>query len=299
MNLDINGMQAFLAIAEHGSFIRGAAVLNITQTAISHRLRKFEENLGVQLIERTTRHVQLTKTGTVFLPRIRNALKECSTCVVEIKELSRSNHDILNIGCLPTLSKKILIPPLEMLRSHMPNVIIRLFDSPAPMILDLVLKKEIEFGVSFIREDDPRIIGKSLIKSPIACICSVNHPFASRASIEPIELCDVPLIRLAQDDVFQRLIEERFVFEDKCLVWHYQVQQAITAIRMAGANLGVAILPAFSIDPVHDVDVVAIPIAQPRLLGSLGIIRLKDNPLSIAALKLQELIEAGFSVQSV
>ena len=69
MRLDILGLQAFLAIAERGSFHKAAAHLGITQTALSHRLRKFEDYLGVTLLQRTTRQVSLTPTGLELLPR--------------------------------------------------------------------------------------------------------------------------------------------------------------------------------------------------------------------------------------
>ena len=60
------GLQAFVSIAERGSFHAAASHLNLSQTALSHRIRKLEDGLGIQLLQRTTRQVSLTKAGTAI-----------------------------------------------------------------------------------------------------------------------------------------------------------------------------------------------------------------------------------------
>jgi DNA-binding transcriptional LysR family regulator len=76
MRLDFLGLEAFLAVAERGSFHRAAAHLSITRTALSHRIRKFEEELREKLFIRTTRSVALTPAGLALLPRTRQLLGE-------------------------------------------------------------------------------------------------------------------------------------------------------------------------------------------------------------------------------
>ncbi|MFP3248508.1 MAG: LysR family transcriptional regulator, partial [Paraburkholderia sp.] len=71
MKIDTLGVQAFIAIADRGSFQSAANALHVTQTAITQRLRKLEDFLGVTLIERTTRSIALTPTGRDFLPQAR------------------------------------------------------------------------------------------------------------------------------------------------------------------------------------------------------------------------------------
>lgn len=64
----MRGLEAFLWVAELGTFGRAAAHLNISQTAVSHRLKKLEESLGLQLFSRSTRQVTLTPAGADLLP---------------------------------------------------------------------------------------------------------------------------------------------------------------------------------------------------------------------------------------
>src|SRR5215831_16056782 len=74
MRIDFLGLQAFLSIAERGSFQRAAAHLNLSQTAVSHRMRKLEDELGIKLFARTTREVTLTRAGIDFLPKAQRAI---------------------------------------------------------------------------------------------------------------------------------------------------------------------------------------------------------------------------------
>ncbi len=78
MRIDFPGLQAFLSIAEQGSFSRAAAHLNLSQTALSHRIKKLEEDLGFQLLARTTRQVALTPAGLELLPTARRMIGEFS-----------------------------------------------------------------------------------------------------------------------------------------------------------------------------------------------------------------------------
>jgi DNA-binding transcriptional LysR family regulator len=83
MKIDILGVQAFIAIADHGAFHRAAQALHITQTALSRRLQNLEAFLGVRLVERTTRSVSVTPIGRNFLPQARRLLTDLGMALIE------------------------------------------------------------------------------------------------------------------------------------------------------------------------------------------------------------------------
>ena len=103
MNVDILGLEAFLAIAQHGRFHKAARALHITQTALTRRLQHFEEVLGVRLVERTTRSVALTPLGENFLPQARRLLGELTAALVEIRETGKAERGDVTIACVPTV----------------------------------------------------------------------------------------------------------------------------------------------------------------------------------------------------
>jgi DNA-binding transcriptional LysR family regulator len=108
MKLDTLGVQAFISIADQASFQRAANELHISQTAITRRLQNLETHLGVKLIERTTRTVALTATGSEFLPQARRLMSELSNALVEIFESGKARRGDVCIACVPTAGIQIL-----------------------------------------------------------------------------------------------------------------------------------------------------------------------------------------------
>src|ERR1700709_851439 len=98
MQIDFLGMQAFLAIVEHGGFQQAAAHLNLSQTAVSHRIRKLEDSLGVSLLARTTRDVTLTDAGRALLPRVRGAIRELELSYDTLRQYQRTAPQWLAFG---------------------------------------------------------------------------------------------------------------------------------------------------------------------------------------------------------
>ena len=108
MKLDTLGVQAFISIADRASFQRAANELHISQTAITRRLQNLEAHLGVKLIERTTRAVALTATGSDFLPQARRLMAELSNALVEIVESGKARRGDVTIACVPTAGIQFL-----------------------------------------------------------------------------------------------------------------------------------------------------------------------------------------------
>jgi len=108
MKIDILGVQAFVAIADKGSFQNAADSLHVTQTAITQRLRKLEDFLGVMLVERTTRSIALSLIGRDFLPQARRLLEELGDALLEIRETGKAERGDVSIACVPTVGVQYL-----------------------------------------------------------------------------------------------------------------------------------------------------------------------------------------------
>src|SRR6202000_3184517 len=131
MRIDFLGLQAFLSIAQRGSFQRAAAHLNLSQTAISHRMRKLEEELGVKLFARTTREVTLTRAGIEFLPKAQKAIAELEQSFDELKQQGASRAARPDIACLPAFAVHYLPPILRRFHNAHPGVEVRIFETPS------------------------------------------------------------------------------------------------------------------------------------------------------------------------
>jgi DNA-binding transcriptional LysR family regulator len=298
MRLDILGMQAFLSIAEHGSFQRAAIALNISQTALSHRIRKFEESVGVELLSRTTRTVSLTEAGISFLPKVREALEHCSACLRDLRSHGLRGSESIAFGCLPSLAMQLLPKSLGTFTVANPLVTLRVFDLVAPKIMEMVASGAIEFGLTFVSAAGPGLRAQPIRRSRYAAICPKAHPLATKKSVSAEDLATLPLIRLGQGDVGHLMLEDALHIKHGSLRWLYEVQQARTAICLVGEGHGIAILPAFAVGLGRDEDVVAVPLDHPRLSITVGILSRQRAPLSLLATKLVDHLRRTVEAQS-
>ena len=88
INFDLNDLQAFRAVVEQGSFRKAADAVRISQPALSRRIEKLEDALGVRLFERTTRKVSLTQAGRGFMPSVERLLDDLDVALLGISEVA-------------------------------------------------------------------------------------------------------------------------------------------------------------------------------------------------------------------
>jgi LysR family glycine cleavage system transcriptional activator len=120
----LSALYAFEATARHLSFSRAAIELNLTQGAISQRIRALEEFLGDKLFVRENNTIRLTETAHEYLRSTRNVITEIM--VATDRAIGRHRGDELTIGCLGTFAIKCLIPLLPSYRKSYPDVAVRL-----------------------------------------------------------------------------------------------------------------------------------------------------------------------------
>lgn len=124
----LNALRAFEATARHLSFTRAAVELNLTQTAVSHRIKELEGMLMVKLFARNQNAIALTDEGRAYLDSIRPALAQIASATDDISSV-RENR--LNITCLSAFAFTCLIPALTDFRDRNPDIALRLMPSAA------------------------------------------------------------------------------------------------------------------------------------------------------------------------
>lgn len=147
----MTGLLALESAARHLSFTQAALELNLTQAAISHRIRTLEETLGTRLFERRRNAIELTEAGRAYLAAIRPTMKALSAATGEITD-GRS-RERLRLTCLSAFANKCLIPALPEFREARPDVSLRLWTINDPHEIE-----KIEADVS-IRYGDGNWLG--------------------------------------------------------------------------------------------------------------------------------------------
>jgi DNA-binding transcriptional LysR family regulator len=291
MRIDFLGLQAFLSIAERGSFQRAAAHLNLSQTAISHRMRKLEDELGLKLFARTTREVTLTRAGIDFLPKAQKAIAELEQSFDELKQQGAKRRDRLDIACLPAFAVNYLPPILSRFRKMHPGVEVRIFEMPSAAIAELVGSGEVEFGFSAMIQTNRWDLDIETISGvPLALACPPGHAFARKRSVSWKELRTTPLIRVGAKTAIRPIIDDAVAATRVSLNWQYEVQNVETAVNLVEVGLGLTIVPTIDVTLHRGKDLVAVPLRAPKVICTYGLVTRRGMPLSAAAAAVRELL---------
>jgi DNA-binding transcriptional LysR family regulator len=295
LRIDFLGLHAFVAIAERGSFQLAAAHLNLSQTALSHRMRKLEDDLGVRLLSRTTREVSLTPAGLELLPKVKGMIEDLSVSLEDLRQQGRIRDGRLAIGCLPTIAAGYLPKALKRFREDHPDVVVRVHDNSATEIAELVNAGTIAFGITLVASHRWDFDIQTLLREPFVLVCRDDQAFAAFSAASWADLQDVPLIRISPHTGNRMIIDDALGSRRESVSWRYEVQHVNTALALVQAGLGMTVVPRLAL---HAADIRGLHVMQlrnPGISRQIGIVTKRSAPLSPLADELRKLIVQEFA----
>jgi DNA-binding transcriptional LysR family regulator len=295
LRIDFLGLHAFVAIAERGSFQLAAAHLNLSQTALSHRMRKLEEDLGVRLLARTTREVSLTPAGLALLPRVKGMIDGLSTSLDELRQHGRDRQEKLAIGCLPTIAAGHLPAALARFRRQYPDVVLRIHDNSATEIAELLNAGTIEFALTLVASHRWDFDIEELIKDPFVLVCREGDPLARTGTATWADLAGVPLVRISPHTGNRMIIDDALGSRRETLSWRYEVQHVNTAVGLVQAGLAATVIPQLALDAADARRLRAVHLRNPGVTRRIGIVSRRSAPLSPLAQELRRLVVKEFA----
>jgi DNA-binding transcriptional LysR family regulator len=292
MKIDTLGVQAFIAIADQGSFSRAASALNVTQTALSRRLQNLEAQLGVKLLERTTRSVSLSALGRDFLPRAQRLLDELALALLEIRETGKSLRGDVTIACVPTVGVVFLPRVVQQYSAQYPANRIRILDHASFDVAAAVLRREAEFGIGMEGLHDPSLSSVPLLDDRFVLACHAEHPLARHKRLAWKQLEAHTLILPGQASGNRALLDRTLQQQPLKLLSFYEVQHSSTALGMAAAGVGAAVVPALAMRPGTDAQLRTIALVEPVVSRTLVLLTRVNAQLTPAAQALYDAIRA-------
>jgi LysR family transcriptional regulator, glycine cleavage system transcriptional activator len=163
----LNGLRAFEAAARHLSFTQAASELNVTQTAISHQIRRLEEELGIRLFVRKNRALALTSEAREYLPGIRAAFNDLRLATDRL--LRRDDNNVLTISTLASLAAKWLLPRLSAFQEAHPEIDVHITTSTA--LIDF-RSGDVDAAIRYGRGHWPGLRAEWLMADEMFPVCS-------------------------------------------------------------------------------------------------------------------------------
>jgi DNA-binding transcriptional LysR family regulator len=205
-------LQAFLAIAQTGSFQQAARKCGVTQSTISRQIQALEADLGLELFHRTT-HAKLTLAGERLLPRVRKICQEWQTATEELTDLIAGKQPELCIAAIHSMCGSYLPPVLQQFCRDYPDVQLRVTslgsDRALKVLKDGLVDLAIVMNNRFLTTGREMVV-EVLYDEPIEVLTAAKHPLAQYESIPWSELIRYPQVVFKDGYGMQRLIQDRF-----------------------------------------------------------------------------------------
>lgn len=232
-------LEIFVVVAELSGFTLAAQQLGISQSAVSHALKKLEEDLGVSLVERNKSKADLTAAGLRLLPRAREILGLSETIRQEAADIQGLQLGSLRIGSFgPTSSLRLLPKILEVYRQRFPNIEVRIDEGNDQQVVQWLQERRVDIG--FVVLPDERFDTFPLIDDQLVALIPKSHPLALKEKITLTDLCHVPFI-LTQAGSAQ-IIHRQFAAENLTPNIRYRTTQLISTIALVSNGEGVALV---------------------------------------------------------
>jgi DNA-binding transcriptional LysR family regulator len=286
INFDLNDLQAFRAVAELHNFRKAAESINLSQPAFSRRIDKLEEALGVRLLDRTTRRVSLTAVGRDFARKVAELLDDLDATLLGIRGVAATRMGEVTIACVPSAVYYFLTQVIRRYHEVYPKIRVKIFDASANEVLGAVSRSEADFGLNFIGSQEPDIDFQPLLDERFVAACRRDHPLAQARSVTWADLMRHDFIAVSQSSGNRLLLDQALASTSARPQSVYEVQHVTTTLGLVEAGLGVAAVPSMAMPGEDHPLLVSIPLTDPVVKRTVGVIRRKGRSLSPAAQQL-------------
>ena len=281
-----------VALAEYGSFVAAAAYLKTSQPALTRTVKRVERILGVTLFARNTRRVEITAAGREFVAVAERILTDLQLTVRSMSEVSSEQRGRITLTTYLAFASHTLPDLVCRFRETRPSIELRIREGRQSEIVEDVRSGVADFGIGYVNTLPDMLQATMLRKEPLYAVIPNAHPMAKkRPKVRLTDLRDEPLVSPPSDTYLRRLIDGAAAGAGFNLRYAVTVERLLSVINHVRAGVGIAILPWGVLPPPPWTGFQAVPLAEPPLTVSVGLIFLRGRYLTPAAASLMALIQ--------
>ncbi|MBI3224979.1 MAG: LysR family transcriptional regulator [Mycolicibacterium cosmeticum] len=240
-------LSCFIAVAEELHFGRAAERLHMTQPPLSRQIQQLETELGVQLIDRTTRSVTLTPAGIAFLPDARRILQLAESAALTVKRVPAGDLGTVVVGFTAASAHAVLPRLLERTRAKLPDVKLELREMVSAAQLEGLMTGEIDLGMARPPLKRPGIVSRPLLHEQLVAALPAEHPLVTQArqlTLNDLDGQDVVMYSPIQARYFNELLISAFTIAGATPRYVQFVTQVHTMLVLVRSGIGIALVPA-------------------------------------------------------
>ena len=192
--MNLHHLRVFAAVAEHRGFSRAAAVLRISQPAVSKSVQELERQVGLPLVERAGRSSRLTAAGAALAERARELFSVESAAEEELRALRGLEGGSLSVGASTTIATYVLPPVLARFRESHPGIVLRVVSANTRTIARRLLERRLDIALVEGPVAHERLEVIAWREDELVLIAPSDHPLATRRQVRAKDLTGVKLI---------------------------------------------------------------------------------------------------------
>ena len=293
-NLSTKDLRAVVALSQTKSFGQAALLVHLSQSALSALIARVEAQIGARLFERTTRAVELTDAGHVFIAHAQEILRDTQRALRAVTDTVQLRTGSVAVAALPSLAASLLPKVFaEFTRIH-PEVRLSLLDTLSGPAFDLVRDGKVDFALTAADPKQEDLAYEQLMEDQFFLICPDDHPLSRQTGPVPIETTlDYPHVSMPSSASVRQYIDADLHSKGLYFAPVFEVDHIATIGALVSAGLGISALPETAVSLLQADRLVQIPLSAPGIQRPLGIVTRRHAPRSSAAKALEALIRAS------
>ena len=279
--VNLRALQYFVKLAELQHFSKAAEACFVSQPTLSTQIMKLEEELGVQLVERIPRKVQLTPVGKEIAERARHVLRD----IEQIRMTARRSRDpetgTLKLGIFPTLAPYLLPHVVPGVRKRFPALKLQLSEEKTEDILQQLEDGELDAALLALPLDEDGLEVEILFEEPFLLALPESHPLADKAQIEMEDLVDAELLLLEDGHCLREHALEVCALAGARERVDFHATSMETLRQMVAADVGITLMPVLSVKPPVAVteNLTLKPFRAPAPSRTIALVWRRSSPL--------------------
>lgn len=245
-NVTLRQMRAFVEVVRSAGFTAAAKKLHLTQSATSLLVRELETQLGLQLVDRTTRQVMVTQVGQEFLERAERILADVEFAVSNAQDLLHKRRGRVTVATTPLLAASFMPHVIAQFQQAHPAIEVRLADQAVDQVIRLVSNGDADIGFGVFPQPDAELKRVPMLRHSLGVLVPSEWPLARRRrKLGWLDLADQPLIALSAASGFRNLFDPMLLKVGVSVVPRFEVSYVNTAVGMVEAGLGITVVPSY------------------------------------------------------
>ena len=290
MNYSLRQLRVFVAVSRHGSFSRAGEAIGLSQSAVSHSMKELEVEMGVRLLDRTTREVALTDAGRRLANRVEPLLDELHAMLLDTRSFGTQHNGRVRIASSQTISAQLMPQCIASGEQLYPEIRILLRDQAQQLVLNSVRNAEVDFGIVIDPGENTDLDCEPVLHEPFLLMCREDHPFARQTSVKWQALNGCKLVLQDYASGSRILIDSALKSQGVKAEIAQEIGHTATLFPMVEAGIGISVFPALAL-PVPQGSRLAIRPLEPEINRVLMLAKRRNRSLSPAAQAIWQVVK--------